>query len=147
MEDEVFFKRFPLDQQEQIRSLVNYSILMGLSGKDLISIGNRLERIKRNQDLVHTQKLLSEMKPYRVGGEIYTRFNLKTNTDTYRFKRANDYYYDYQWSITNVKTKAEMMYTSTNPYEYALEKRISITIKAQQAVLLDVAHGKLILNF
>ena len=45
---EINFKRFPREKQEQIRQLVNYATLMGLDGKDLISIGSKLERIKSN---------------------------------------------------------------------------------------------------
>ena len=51
-EKELIFRRFPEDKQEQIRQLVAYTTLMGLSGKDLVSIGGKLNRIEeKNQAL------------------------------------------------------------------------------------------------
>lgn len=47
--DELKFRRFSEDKQEQVRQLVAYTTLMGLSGKDLISIGTKLERIRKMQ--------------------------------------------------------------------------------------------------
>ena len=38
------FRRFSKEKQEQIRQLVVYATMMSLSGKDLISIGGVLDR-------------------------------------------------------------------------------------------------------
>jgi hypothetical protein len=53
MEDEIQleFRRFSADKQEQIRQLVAYTALMGLTGKDLVSIGGKLDRIQRRKEL------------------------------------------------------------------------------------------------
>lgn len=45
-EKELIFRRFSLDKQEQIRQLVAYTTLMGLTGKDLVSIGGKLSRLE-----------------------------------------------------------------------------------------------------
>jgi hypothetical protein len=52
MEDEIQleFRRFSADKQEQVRQLVAYTQLMGLTGKDLVSIGGKLERIRKRQE-------------------------------------------------------------------------------------------------
>lgn len=52
MEDEILleFKRFSADKQEQIRQLVAYTTLMGLTGKDLVSIGGKLNRIQEKKE-------------------------------------------------------------------------------------------------
>lgn len=44
-EKELVFRRFPEEKQEQVRQLVAYCTLMGLTGKDLVSIGGKLARI------------------------------------------------------------------------------------------------------
>ena len=49
-EKELIFKRFPEGKQEQVRQLIAYTTLMGLTGKDLISIGGTLERLKERQE-------------------------------------------------------------------------------------------------
>ena len=53
MEDEIQleFKRFSADKQEQIRQLVAYTQLMGLTGLDLVSIGGKLARIQKRKEL------------------------------------------------------------------------------------------------
>lgn len=53
MEEEIQleFRRFSDEKQEQVRQLVAYITLMGLTGKDLVSIGGKLDRIeKRKQE-------------------------------------------------------------------------------------------------
>ena len=43
--EEIFeLKRFPKDKHEQIAGLVQYATLMGLTGKDLVSIGGKMDR-------------------------------------------------------------------------------------------------------
>jgi hypothetical protein len=52
VEEEVLlsFKRFSAEKQDQVRALVNYATLMGLDGKDLVSIGGKLDRIKQKRE-------------------------------------------------------------------------------------------------
>lgn len=45
-DEELVFKRFPPEKQDQVRQLVGFATLMGLTGKDLVSIGSKLDRIK-----------------------------------------------------------------------------------------------------
>ena len=53
-EKELIFRRFPEDKQEQIRQLVAYTTLMGLSGTDLVSIGGKLNRIEEKNQALYT---------------------------------------------------------------------------------------------
>jgi hypothetical protein len=52
LEEELLFKRFPADKQEQVRQLVAYAQLMGLDGKDLVSIGGKLDHIKASAEFL-----------------------------------------------------------------------------------------------
>ena len=49
-ERELVFRRFPEAKQEQVRQLVAYCTLMGLNGKDLVSIGGKLARIEEKNE-------------------------------------------------------------------------------------------------
>jgi hypothetical protein len=53
MEDEIQleFRRFSAEKQEQVRQLVAYTQLMGLTGADLVSIGGKLERMRKRREL------------------------------------------------------------------------------------------------
>jgi len=55
------FKRFGAEKQDQIRALVNYATLMGLSGKDLVSIGGKLERIKVASEVKYRKDITDGM--------------------------------------------------------------------------------------
>jgi hypothetical protein len=63
VEEEVLlsFRRFPADKQEQVRALVNYATLMGLNGRDLVSIGGKLDRIAKRRELERDLVIAEEM--------------------------------------------------------------------------------------
>lgn len=60
-EELLFFRRFPAEKQDQVRALVNYATLMGLNGKDLVSIGGKLDRLKASQLKKEREAILEEM--------------------------------------------------------------------------------------
>ena len=55
------FRRFPKEKQDQVRALVNYATLMGLTGKDLVSIGGKLDRIKASREKKQRNLIADEM--------------------------------------------------------------------------------------
>jgi len=55
------FKRFSAEKQDQVRALVNYATLMGLDGKDLVSIGNKLNRIAINRRIKYNRDITDDM--------------------------------------------------------------------------------------
>jgi hypothetical protein len=57
MTDQPVFRRFSADRQEQIRQLLTYVQLLGLSGQDLVSIGQSLTRIATAPDLQHKRSI------------------------------------------------------------------------------------------
>ena len=60
-EKELVFRRFPEEKQEQVRQLVAYTTLMGLTGKDLVSIGGKLARIEEKKEAI---RLIEIAKSY-----------------------------------------------------------------------------------
>lgn len=60
-EELIVFRRFPKEKQDQVRALVNYATLMGLTGKDLVSIGGKLDRLKVAQEKKAREVILNEM--------------------------------------------------------------------------------------
>jgi hypothetical protein len=149
-EAELIFKRFPEEKQDQVRQLVGYATLMGLSGKDLISIGGKLDRIKqaqerrRNIDIVKSFTCLpigiDSRRSGRSQEHLNTRFKLKTTSGTYNFKR--DYSY---WKVESLATKKSVTH-SVDHYEYELGQ-VTWDNRSRYSLLLDIAAGKLVLNF
>lgn len=60
LEQDLTFRRFSPEKQDQIRQLIAYITLLGLTGKDLISIGGRLERLTRSREVRQNRTLAQE---------------------------------------------------------------------------------------
>lgn len=67
LDDELYFRRFPPEKQDSIRALVSYTTLLGLDGKDLISIGGRLDRLKVKRERDNNRKIITDMDIRPVG--------------------------------------------------------------------------------
>ena len=145
-EAELLFKRFPVDKQEQVRQLVAYAQLMGLDGKDLVSIGGKLDRIKaaaeykRNKSLVETS--FEFLNVGRDHGEysLNNRWRIKTAGGSYTFEaRGWDMY-----RVKSNKTGAVREHRVSNDYSLGNGDYYK---RRRYAVMLDVCNGLLPLNF
>ena len=61
------FSRFPQEKQDQVRALVNYATLMGLNGKDLVSIGGKLDRVRTRREINANRAIVSGMDLRTIG--------------------------------------------------------------------------------
>jgi hypothetical protein len=146
---EITFKRFPESKQEQIRQFVAYAQMCGLSGKDIRSIGDKLDRQRKvserqaNMEIVKGFECLSigdDAKKYDKKYQLNQRFKLKTANGAYNFV--------YNWggyTVTSLKTKKTVSHkTDIHAYELPVRNYDEV---ARYATLLDIAFGKLKLNF
>lgn len=155
MEDELlFFKRFPVEKQDQVRGLVEYATLMGLSGKDLVSIGGKLDRIKQAQAKVANMNIINSFECLPIGMDkkassrsdaVDRRFRLKTANGTYTFEINGASYYTETWKITSSTSKVTVKH-APDVWLYDLPKS-NWTKRSRYALLLDISAGKLKLNF
>lgn len=145
---EITFKRFPENKQEQIRQFVAYAQMCGLTGKDIRSIGDKLDRERKAVERKSNMEIIKGFECLYIGNDqkrfdkncINDRFKLKTATGAYNFKYD---YYGYQ--VTSLQTKKTVNHR-TDVYAYELPTRNYDEI-ARYATLLDIAFGKLKLNF
>lgn len=110
-EQELKFKRFSDDKQEQVRQLVAYTTLMGLTGKDLISIGNKLER---NRRIAEEDKIWSMLESYNItpNGRYAGRDARKGYYDSFTIDHNNKKYQIdnmswYNATVRNLKNKKQ----------------------------------------
>jgi hypothetical protein len=109
--EEVVFRRFPLEKQDQIRQLISFTTLMGLTGKDLISIGGSIDRFssagKRKRNVALAKDLYNKynVKPIKLGnkGYRYTREAFTTMDLTIEPKKTYTLIYEYS-SIVRVSS-------------------------------------------
>ena len=145
-EEELFFKRFSEAKQEQIRGLVQYVTLMDLTGKDLVSIGGKLDRLKaqaerkRNMDIANSFDCLPIGKDR--GDAINQRFRLKTANGDYRFERT----WGGEWTVTSYQTKRITIHAAY-VHQHNLPGRVDWDSRIRYALLLDIDNGSLKLNF
>lgn len=151
MEEELVLKRFPPEKQEQVRQLIAYAQLMGLDGKDLVSIGGKLNRMRQAGERDRNLEIIRSFDVQPIGTDakakgfyredlMDSRFKIKTSTGAYNFS------YDFgNWRIRSLKTGAIVRH-NIDIYAYELGSP-SWGRRYRYAVILDVAHGKLQLNF
>lgn len=150
LQEELVFKRFPAEKQEQVRGLVSYAMLMGLDGRDLASIGQKLTRMavaqtkKSNTDRIADYKCLLVQKNGIIQ-DCDEWFRLSTLNGNYKFRHMNNS----NWEITGVSSKVILRYgvkntdaqfSGTNYWTRSLEIH-------RKQLLLDIADGHLVLNF
>lgn len=148
-EEELVFKRFPADKQDQVRQLVGYAMLMGLSGKDLVSIGGKLDRLKLAREKKANMEIIKSFDCLLIGQDknrhrkeeaLDERFRLKTTSGSYSFENHYN-----GFKITSHNTKATVQH-KVDGYDYALGT-VSWRRRARYGMLLDISHGKIVLNF
>lgn len=145
---EITFKRFPENKQEQIRQFVSYAQMCGLTGKDIRSIGDKLDRERKAVERRQNMEIVKGFECLNIGNDakrfdkncINDRFKLKTARGSYNFKYD---YYGYQ--VTSLTTKKTVNHR-TDVWQYELPTRNYDEI-TRYATLLDIAHGKLKLDF
>jgi hypothetical protein len=57
MTEQTNFRRFDAEKQEQIQQLIGWARLLGLTGRDLISIGGKLDRATAQQELRRNKEI------------------------------------------------------------------------------------------
>ena len=145
-EEELLFKRFPAEKQEQVRQLVAYAQLMGLDGKDLVSIGGKLDRIRASAEYRRNKSLIESSFTFlpvgRDTGEYHlnSRWRIKTAGGSYTFKAQG-------WGEYRVKsnrTGAVRNHRASEDYSLGTGDYYK---RRRYAMMLDVANGIFPLNF
>ena len=142
--EELIFKRFPADKQEQVRALVNYATLMGLDGKDLVSIGGKLDRIKVRREIEANRAIIESMDIQTIGKDTSLRHRWAYVSDGVRY-----YFTNADWWGVNIRNSA----TNKSRHvpirsSYNLGTRFKYRENAFLAdIMLNVYHGHVLLNF
>lgn len=142
-EMEMEFKRFPAEKQDQIRQLVSYTTLLGLTGKDLVSIGGKLDRIKQRAEIERNREIVKGMEVRTIGKDTHMRrrWAHKANDTTY-------YFFDAGWcevKIKNTKTNVTKATSWVDFYEFG-KFNIGGNTRLPN-IMLNVYYGNIKLDF
>lgn len=144
---EIEFPRFPKEKQDQIRQLVAYTTLMGLDGKDLISIGGKLDRLKIKNEVARNRAIIENMVKEKtivaVGKDKDMRLRWAYITPTGRY-----WFRDADWSDVTItsastgKTKTVVIPSWHNFGRFRVDQNRNLP-----NVMLCVYNGEILLNF
>jgi hypothetical protein len=137
--------RFPAEKQDQIEQLIAYAQLLGLSGKDLVAIGGKMDREQAKRLKIANMEIVRGFECLPIGKDskhdLDTRFKLKTIDGAYNF--VNDSWQ--RWIVTSVKTKVQRNhYSNTDMYDLP---KTRWRTQQRYAMLLDIAEGRFKLDF
>ncbi len=134
-------KRFDPAKHEQLIGLLQWCELMGLTGKDLISLGGHIDRLQVKQEKTKNAKIVESYDILPVGTDRTTenRFSIKTINGRYKFEH-NFYHTVF---VTSYTTKAKKHF-SLPFYELPAIRRDKRWV---YQTLLAVQDGTIQLNF
>ena len=143
-----FLRRFPESKHEQIRQVMSYLEMCGLSGRDIVSIGGYMDRhaaselYRAAQDRV---KAFIDQKTIRpIGGDhkdqVVNRFKYCGIDGDYNF--VNDGWAG--WEVTSMKTKAKKRFSNT---DRVWPGHVHWSRRHFYDMVLDIADGNVRLNF
>lgn len=149
-EEQLFFRRFPAEKQDQVRGLVNYAMLMGLTGKDLVSIGGKLDRIAKNREAQQNREIVENIiaKQCRFIGKDQKDYKHQRDPRRWIYTDGNGL----GWRFESVDYwGAKVTSLSTNVSKRVIFSRYPFgTSRVQyhmKNVMLAVYHGEIVLNF
>ncbi len=138
-------KRFSDDKKEQLEQFVAYAQLMGLSGRDLVAIGGKIDREQAKQRKLANMEIIRSFECLTIGADtkhdLDRRFKLKTLHGAYNF---DDDGWN-RWEVTSLKTKVQRVH-HVDSYGYDLPKTDYRT-RSRYAMLLEIASGRFKLDF
>jgi hypothetical protein len=142
-DEELFFKRFPLEKQDQVRQLVSFATLMGLTGKDLVSIGGKLDRIRLAIERDRLRGIVNEMDLRAIKsprGSYTNSWHLVSGGTKYHFKGD-------MWGgiVTNTDTKAKHSWNYLSNWYYELGSFSKFNNSSIPKVMLNVWDGSITL--
>jgi hypothetical protein len=136
-------KRFDKEKHDQLEGLLQWCQLMGLTGKDLVSLGGHIDRAQKTEDAKKNRTLAESIVFTPVGQndmQMSNKWSTKNaNGDRYVFESAS-------WqrvSVTSAKTKVRKIFN----LEYYELGRIGWQKRDRYQSALNLVNGKIVLNF
>lgn len=136
-------KRFDKTKHEQLEGLLQWCTLMGLSGKDLVSLGGHIDRAQAAAEAKSNRALAETITfdPVGVGGkpDMSTRWSYLTPNGRYTFQ-------DTSWGRVVVVSNKTKVRKTFNVEMYNLG-RLGWEKRYRMQCALNIINGKILLDF
>lgn len=135
-------KRFDPAKLEQLEGLMQWCALLGLTGKDLISLGGHIDRMQAREGMLANKAIVDGMGCTPVGEDtnMNRRWRYKTAMGNYRFEEIGWYCI----KVTNTRTKVQKKFLVKQDHDLGhmiRDKRL------RYMAMLDVYNGTIVLDF
>ena len=143
---ELHFRRFSDDKQEQIRQLVNYCTLMGLTGLDLVSIGGKLARMEKAAEAKKNLEIGLSYQTVTVGADKKTKAKNEGRSWYYTDAFGKKWRFDYDYGYYNIRVTNCTSGMRKNFYiDNLVQKAKAANFRAN--VMANLHYGAIQLNF
>ena len=134
-------KRFDKAKHDQLQGLVEWCQLMGLTGKDLVSLGGHIDRAQQAAEAKSNRTLAETIKFDIVGSnnDMSNKWSYLTPNGRYTFQDA-------RWgqiTVVSNKTKVRKNFR-TEVYQLG---RMHWGKRDRLQCALNIIHGKIVLDF
>lgn len=147
MRDTTFLKRFPKDKQAQVMQLVSWAQMLGLTGRDLVAIGGKIDRDIAAKERDANREICKQFNCLNVGADkgeyrLNKRFKLTVDDRTYRFEQDGYNYVDIYSNKTKQKKHFQLDQHELGRVDWSYYSKYW-----RQNVLLNIYFGKIKLDF
>ena len=134
-------KRFDKEKHDQLEQLIAWSQMMGLSGRDLVSLGGHIDRAQQAAEAKSNRTLAETIKFDPVGGdtEMSNKWSYLTPDGRYTFQDAS-------WgriTVVSNKTKVRKV-LRTEVYQLG---RMHWNKRDRMQCALNIINGRIVLDF
>ncbi len=136
-------KRFDPAKHDQLEGLLQWCQLMGLTGKDLVSLGGHIDRMQARAEVDRNRAILLGIKVDPVGSDRDTdeRWTIKTAQGRYLFEHGS---FNGEFVVTSYKTKVKKRMKIQHYYEVGKQHWRR---RQKQQILLNYHYGHILLDF
>ena len=134
-------KRFDINKHDQLEQLVSWCQLMGLTGKDLVSIGGHLDRVRVREEILSNRRIVESYNCRPIGNkdpDMDRRWKIETVNGVYHFELDT-----YRVKVINTTTKVAKTFSISYRHNIGSMRNK----RYRYMTMLEVHTGKIILDF
>ena len=134
-------KRFDKAKHDQLQGLLEWCQLMGLTGKDLVSLGGHIDRAQRSEEAVKNRTLAQSIQFDVVGNDhdMSQKWSYNTPNGRYTFSDASWRRVVVTSNSTRVRKQFNLEYHELGKLSWAKRDRLQCA--------LNIINGQIVLNF
>jgi hypothetical protein len=148
-----FLARFPESKHEQIKQLMGYIQLCGVTGKDLVSIGGYIDRERKKETSKKNLARIADLDIRSIGNDNKSSPRREWWHQRWRVVTANGDKYDFtddtwhHYRVYSHSTKVGKFVSPTSHYAGDWPNTWRWHKITAHEIMMDVIDGRFLLNF